>query len=160
MSHLEDLIVEYYDWKGYLIKRNVKVGRLAHGGYEGELDVVAYNPHTHRLLHLEPSIDANSWERREERFTKKFALGRKYIFKDVFTWFKKKPTLEQIAILVSHPKGRDKLAGGKIRSIDEFVAEVRGEIEQKGIMAKNAIPEQYPLLRTIQLSHKGYHKAL
>ena len=50
--------------------------------------------------------------------------------------------------------------GGKIRSIDEFVAEVRGEIEQKGIMGKKAIPEQYPLLRTIQLSHKGYHKAL
>ena len=30
MSHL-------YDWKGYLVKRNIKVGKLAHGGWEGEL---------------------------------------------------------------------------------------------------------------------------
>ena len=160
MSHLEDLIVEYYDWKGYVVKRNIKVGRLDHGGWAGELDVIAYNPHTPHLLHLEPSIDANSWQKREKRFIKKFEAGRKYILKDVFTWLDKDTTVEQIAILITHPKGRDSLAGGKIRSIDEFVAEVRGEVEHQGVMAKNAIPEQYPLLRTIQLSHKGYHKAL
>ena len=94
MSHLEDLVVEYYDWKGYFVKRNIKVGPLAHGGFEGELDVVAYNPHTHRLLHLEPSIDSDSWKQREKRFTKKFEAGRKYIFKNVFTWFKEKLTIE------------------------------------------------------------------
>jgi hypothetical protein len=44
MSHLEDLIVEYYDWRGYLVKRNIRVGPLAHGGWEMELDIVAYIP--------------------------------------------------------------------------------------------------------------------
>jgi hypothetical protein len=29
MSHLENLIAEYYDWKGYLVKRNIKVGKLS-----------------------------------------------------------------------------------------------------------------------------------
>ncbi len=58
MSHLEDLIAEYYDWRGYLVKRNIKVGRLQHGGWEMELDVIAYHPHTNHLIHLEPSLDA------------------------------------------------------------------------------------------------------
>jgi len=46
MSHLESLIVEYLDWQGYLVRRNTKVGRLKHGGWEMELDVIGYNPHT------------------------------------------------------------------------------------------------------------------
>jgi hypothetical protein len=27
-------------------------------------------------------------------------------------------------------------------------------------MAKNALPEQYPVVRTIQLSHAGYYRAI
>jgi hypothetical protein len=30
MSHLEDLIAEYYDWQGYVVKRNIRVGKLVH----------------------------------------------------------------------------------------------------------------------------------
>jgi len=160
MSHLEDLIAEYYDWKGYLVKRNIKVGKLSHGGWEMELDVIAFDPHTKHLIHIEPSIDAQSWSTREERFTKKFTSARKYIFSDVFTWLDPGMHIEQVAVLVSHPKGRDELAGGKIISIDELVAEIRNKIIERGIVAKNAIPEQYPLLRTLQLSHNGYYKTL
>jgi hypothetical protein len=43
-------------------------------------------------------------------------------------------------------------------SIDEFTAKVRTEVALCGIMAKNAIPEQYPLLRTIQLLTSGYYR--
>ena len=32
MSHLESLIAEYLEWQGYLIRRNLKVGRRAKGG--------------------------------------------------------------------------------------------------------------------------------
>jgi len=49
MSRLGNLIAEFYDWRGYLVKRNVKAGRLSHGGWEMELDVVAYHPHTKHL---------------------------------------------------------------------------------------------------------------
>jgi hypothetical protein len=28
MTHLEQLVYEYYDWLGYLVKHNIKVGRL------------------------------------------------------------------------------------------------------------------------------------
>lgn len=160
MSHFEDLLAEYYDWRGYLVKRNVKVGKLSHGGWEMELDVVAFNPHSNHLLHAEPSIDGHSWETREKRFTKKFSSARKYIFSEVFTWLDPSTPIEQIAVLISHPKGRDTLAGGRIISIDEFISQIRDEIQSCGIVARNAIPEQYPLLRTVQLFENGYFRTV
>ena len=54
MSHLEDLIYQYYEWKGYVVRRNIKVGRLRHGGWEGELDIVAFHHEDGHLIHLEP----------------------------------------------------------------------------------------------------------
>ncbi len=158
MTHLEQLVFEYYDWLGYLVKHNIKVGRLKHGGWEMELDIVAYNPTTKHLVHIEPSIDAHSWETRERRFGKKFEAGKKYILKNIFKWLKSDSVIEQIAILISHPKNRNRLGGGKIISIDEFTKNIQAKITRNGIMASNAIPEQYPLLRTIQLVTTGYYK--
>ena len=117
MSHLEDILFEWYDWRGYVVKRNVKVGRLSHGGWEGELDIVAYHPITRELVHVEPSIDALSWAKREKRFAKKFQCGRKYIPTDVFPWLDRRIPLRQIAVLVSRSASRTKLAGpGRHRS--------------------------------------------
>jgi hypothetical protein len=79
MTHLEELIAEYYEWRGYVVKCNALVGKRAKGGWEMELDVVAYDPETPTILHIEPSLDGQSWETREGRFVKKFEAGRKYI---------------------------------------------------------------------------------
>ena len=76
MTHLEQLVYEYYDWLGYLVKHNIKVGRLQRGGWEMELDIIAYNPNTNHLIHFEPSLDADSWDKREKRFSKKFDAGK------------------------------------------------------------------------------------
>ena len=160
MSHLETLIGEYLDWQGYLVKRNTKVGRLGHGGWEMELDIIGYQPNTGALVHYEPSIDALSWAKREARYQKKFAAGRSYIFREIFSWLPSSTPLQQIAVFVSHPKGRDTIAGGTIISIDELMAEMRAKVIACGVMASNAIPEQYPLLRTLQLSHVGYHRPI
>jgi len=141
MNHLEKLTRQYYDWKGYLVKGNVKVGRLSHGGWAGELDIVAYHPQTKHLIHIEPSIDALPWQKREERFKKKFRFGRKYIYKDVFPWLSRETPLEQIAILVSSTIRE--LGGGKVISIDEFMRDVKSEIQKLGRMAQSAIPEEY-----------------
>ncbi len=161
MSHLESLIAEYLDWQGFIVKRNIRVGRLAHGGWEMELDIVGYHPSSGDLVHYEPSIDALSWARREARYTKKFRAGRQYIFSDrLFSWLPLDTPLQQIAVLVSHPRNRDTLAGGILLSVDELMKEIRTKIVQCGNMAGNAVPEQYPLLRTVQLTHVGYHRAL
>ena len=156
MNHLEKLTRQYYDWKGYLVKGNVKVGRLAHGGWAGELDIIAYHPQTNHLVHIEPSIDADSWKKREHRFEKKFRFGREFIYKDVFPWLSSDTQLEQIAMLIT--SSRKELCGGKVISIDEFVKQVKDEVSTLGIMAKNAVPEEYDLLRTIQLATNGYYK--
>ncbi len=158
MAHLEDLLVEYYDWRGYVVKRNIKVGRLPHGGWSMELDVLAHHPHSGHLVHLEPSLDAHTWERREARFSKKFAAARKYIFTEVFTWLDNDTPIDQVAMLVSHPKNRDTLAGARIQSVDEFMAEVCSTIRAEGKVSKRAIPEQYPRLRTLQLALNGYYR--
>ena len=157
MAHLEDLITEFYDWRGYVVKRNVKVGKRALGGWDVELDVIAYNPHSQHLIHLEPSLDAHSWAKREQRFAKKFKAGRQYIFSDVFTWLEKATPIDQVAVLPSHPKGRDTLAGARLRPVDELMAEIGAKVRERGKAAKSAIPEQYPLLRTVQLVTSGYH---
>jgi len=156
MSHLESLIAEYLEWQGYLIKRNLKVGRRAKGGWEMELDIVGLNPKTRSIVHYEPSLDAQTWDKRELRYEKKFRLGKKYMFTEIFDWLPKSTHIEQIAVFYNHPTGRDKIAGATIVSIDEFMAEIRAKVCARGPMIRNAIPEQYPLLRTIQMSHVGY----
>ena len=160
MPHLETLIVEYLDWQGYLVRRNTRVGKLKHGGWEMELDVIGYRPQDGDLVHYEPSVDAHNWATREARYAKKFSAARSSIFVEVFSWLPPETPLRQIAIFPSHPKDRDSIAGGAIQSIDELVAEIRGKVLARGIMARNAISENYPLLRTLQLSHCGYYKAL
>ena len=59
-NHLEQLIAEWYEFKGYFVRRNVHVGKRTKGGYDCELDVVAFNPCEKKLVHIEPSLDAHS----------------------------------------------------------------------------------------------------
>ena len=126
-----------------------------------ELDIVGYHPRTGGLVHYEPSIDALSWTKSEERYAKKFKAGRRYIYSDKqFSWLLSDTKLRQIAVLVRHPRNRDHIAGGVLVSFDELMAEIRAKIVQCGIMASNEVPEQYHLLRTLQLTHVGYYKAV
>src|SRR5688572_15884479 len=100
MSHLEELLAEYYEWRGYVVKCNALVGKRERGGWEMELDVVAYDPLATTILHVEPSLDAISWAKREGRFLKKFEAGRKYILKDMFPWLPPATPIIQRAILI------------------------------------------------------------
>jgi hypothetical protein len=160
MSHLEDLIAEYLEWQGYLIRRNTKIGKRPQGGWEMELDVVGFHPPSNRLVHYEPSLDALTWGRREEKYKKKLELGKKYLFTELFPWLPRTIDIEQIAVFYNHPAGRDYIAGARIVSIDELMAEIRSKVVACGPMIRNAISEQYPLLRTIQMSHAGYYRAI
>lgn len=160
MTHLEQLIFEYYDWQEYIVKHNIKVGKRLKGGYEMELDIIAYNPKTNHLIHIEPSLDTDSWEIRTHRFKKKFEAGKKYILMDIFKWLKGDAKIEQLAIFVTHPKNKDIVAGGQIMSVDELMKQIKDAIEKHGRMGNKSIPEQYPLLRTVQLAIKGYYKCL
>jgi hypothetical protein len=159
-SHLETLIHEYLEWQGYLVRRNVKVGRRAKGGWEMELDLIGYNPVTLHLVHYEPSLDALSWEKRERRFRKKFAAAEKYLFSEIFPWLPANSKLDQYAVLPNASKEWATIGGGRVLTVDKLVADIRAKVVACGAMARNAIPEGYPLLRTIQLTHVGYFRAL
>lgn len=159
-SHLESLIHEYLEWQGYLVRRNVKVGRRAKGGWEMELDLIGYNPLEQHLVHYEPSLDAHSWEMREQRFTKKFASAQKYLFTEIFPWLPPDSKLEQYAVVYNPTTKRPLLGGGKVLGVDQLVSEIRAKVVACGPMIRNAIPEGFPLLRTLQLSHVGYRRAV
>ena len=148
-NFLEQLVAEWYEVRGYFVRRNVHVGPRPKGGYEGELDVVAFNPTTSHLVHIEPSADADPWDERERRFTKKFESGRKYV-PAIFHGLSPGESLEQIALLVLGAKGtRTSLGGGKLVFVGEFIEEIFRFLKDRRL-AKNAIPEQFPLLRSFQ----------
>ena len=158
MAHLEILVAEYLDWRGYLVKRNVKVGRLAHGGWEGELDVVGYKPDERKIVHYELSLDASPWSVREARYEKKMKAGRTYIRQALFPWLPEDVRIEQIAAFPTIGQ-RTTLAGAQLLTVDMVVQEIVVAVTSEGRAASRAISEYYPLLRAIQLAICGYSHA-
>lgn len=158
MNHLEQLTAEWYEFRGYFVRRNVYVGKRPTGGYECELDVVAFCPKQRRLVHIEPSMDAHTWQKREDRYAKKFEAGRKYI-PALFSGMDLPGEIDQIALLGFASNTNVKtLAGGRIMTSSELLSEITAEICSMTI-SKSAIPEQYPLLRTIQLCYQHRRSA-
>jgi hypothetical protein len=149
-NFLEQLVAEWYEYRGYFVRRNVPVGRRSNGSHEVELDVVALNPETRHLVHLEPSLDAESWETRERRFRRKFDAGREYI-PELFPGFDVSGEVEQIAILVSASKANHpRLGGGQVLLVSDLMREIMEELSDKRV-SENAVPEHHTLLRTLQL---------
>ena len=152
MNHLEQLISEWLQFKGYFVRTNIKVGPLKHGGHAGELDVVAYNPKTNRILHVEPSLDSHDWATRETRFKKKFAAGRKHIFLEVFPSLSRDTEIDQWAVVLSSNSAHKTLGGGTVYTVSRIYELIAKDLENKAEAEgwSKAIPEQYMLLRTVQ----------
>lgn len=149
MNHLEQLVSEWYEYEGYFVRRNVHVGKRANGGWECELDVVAFNPKTKHLIHIEPSMDANSWEKREARYLKKFEAGRRYI-PQLFAGIEIPDHIEQIALFGLGAKANSRtLAGAQVWMVSDLLLNITKTLSKLRI-EKAAISEQFPLLRTIQ----------
>ena len=150
-NHLEQLVAEWYQFQGYFVRRNVPVGKRARGGYDCELDIVAFHPKDKKLVHLEPSLDSDSWPKREERYKKKFDAGRKHI-PTLFPGMSLPSEPEQIALFVYGGRGdRTTLGGGSILFIRDFMADILKSLRSRRIAAA-AVPEEFPLLRTLQFA--------
>jgi hypothetical protein len=150
-NFLEQLVAEWYEFRGYFVRRNINVGKRPNGGYACELDIVALNPNTRHLVQVEPSMDSDSWAIRERRFAIKFEAGRKYI-PEIFSGFGDLPEIEQIAVFAL---GSDKthltIGGGKLVHVKELMNEIRQNVARRKVESA-AIPEQFVILRTLQFT--------
>lgn len=148
-NYLEQLVAEWYEYQGYFVRRNVHVGKRAKGGYDCELDVVAFHPKKQHLVHVEPSMDCDSWSQREKRYTKKFEAGRKHI-PQLFQGLVTPKAIEQIALLVyASNKTRSTLGGGTLVTAPEFLKTIITELKDVRIESQ-AVPEHLPIIRTLQ----------
>jgi len=152
MNFLEQLVAEWYAFQGYFVRTNIKFGKRAKGGYSGEMDVVAFHPKEKTLTHIETSMDADSWSERKKRFQRKFQDANSH-FKELFDF----PITEvrRIAIVgFGKAKEKEKADFGyniKVISIPDLITEITSDLSNRHPM-KNAIPEEYPLLRSIQFA--------
>lgn len=148
-NFLEQLASEWYAYKGYFVRQNVLVGKRARGGYECELDVVAFNPETKHLVHMEPSMDCYSWGKREARYSKKFKAGKKYI-PALFRGATLPAEIDQIALFeYASNKQHETVGGGKVKLVREFLKEIKEDLSSK-MINNSAVSEHMPLLRMIQ----------
>lgn len=150
MNHLEQLVSEWLQYRGYFVRTSVQVGPRSNGGFAGELDVVALNPKTEHLLHVECSLDTDSEQNREARFKLKLERGRKYI-RDAFYGIPIPDTLEQIVVLQFASGNTRSYGGGRLVTVREFVHEMQNGLEGTS-PSSGAVPSSLPLLRTIQLA--------
>ena len=149
-NYLEQLVAEWYEYQGYFVRRNILVGKRDKGGHECELDVVAFNPETQHLVHVEPSMDANTWAVREARYAKKFEAGRKYI-PTLFKGLAPTSKIEQIALLgFASNKNVSTVGGSRVMLIPELLTEIFDRLKSTSI-ARCAVSEQFGLIRTLQL---------
>lgn len=145
MNFLEELVAEWYQYRGYFVRRNVKIGKLGHGGYEGEMDVLAFSQDLKEFLHIEASTDSLTWDRRRERFLKKFQAADKQ-YKALFG---RRPDHRIVIVGLGRSAKQEFGPGIETRLIPEFVAEVSAHLAKKNPL-REAVPEGFPLLRAIQ----------
>lgn len=149
MNFLEQLISEWYQYKDYFVRQNVKVGKRSRGGYEGELYIVAFNPVTKHLIHIESSSDTDSWEQREKRFKKKFDLAKKHI-PELFKGLDIPKDIEQNAVFLYGYRTRETIGGGKIVLAINFLKQIYSDLKQKKIN-QAIVPENLTLIRTLHI---------
>lgn len=152
MNFLESLAAEWYAIQGYFVRTNIKANRRKNGGYDSEIDVLAYLPSESRLVHIETSWDALSWPEREKRYTSKKFVFSKEEYSKIIGY---KPLhIHKIAVIGSSIKQPEKTLWGtdiEVITVPSFIAEISQEIKKRHPL-KDIIPETYPRLRSFQFA--------
>lgn len=150
MNHLEQLVAEWLQYNGYWVRVSVPVGPLKNGGYEGELDIVAVNFTKQHLIHVECSLDADSNSKRDEKFTRKFERGQRFV-KSVFAGLPLPEDVEQVVVLQFASGSVRKYGGARMVMVRELIHEIYAGLQGTSPNSR-AVPSNLPLLRTLQLA--------
>ncbi|NNF51995.1 MAG: hypothetical protein HKN59_06125 [Gammaproteobacteria bacterium] len=147
-NYLVQLAAEWYEFQGYFVLRNVKVAGTGKAG-GGELDVLAQHPTSGEFVHVEASMDSDSWEKRDKRFRAKFRVGQAHV-EAIARGFRKKPVLRQRALLgYARAARRRTLGGGELVLIPGLLHEIIDALSARRL-DRRIVPEHLPLLRTLQ----------
>jgi hypothetical protein len=149
MYFLEQIVAEWYAYKGYFVRTNIRFGRRKKGGWKGEMDVIAFHPIEKNLIHIETSTDSDTWSERKSRFQRKFRDANDH-YHELFKFEIKE--IQRIAIVgMGKPKTPPDFGDEiKIILISDFFRGITSIISK--IRPTESIPEQYPLLRAIQFA--------
>lgn len=120
------------------------------GGWDVELDVLAYDPSNGTLLHVETSGDAASWAKRKRQFlAKKFILKREE-YEAILGC--KVSKIKKIAV-VGYPRStKVDLNWGQdieVVLIPVLIARIAEKLHLQH-PTKEAVPEGFPILRAMQ----------
>jgi len=151
MNFLESLAAEWYAVQKYFVRTNIKTNRRENGGYNNEIDVLAFLPESGKLVHLETSWDSLTWKNREERY-----LSRKFVFSDkqYSEIIGTDPASIQKRAIIGTSKSQPKEIWGsdiEVTTVPNFIAEIAEDIKQRHPM-RDVIPETYPCLRSFQFA--------
>jgi len=150
MTFAEKLLAEWYEYKGYFVKTNIRINKLKTGGYGGEMDVVAYNPKINEMIHIEVSGEAISWKKKKEKIEDKFKTAKES-YEEEFQF--ECPPIKQIVVVgVSKPRKEIEFDNEiQLKSFTEQFGEICHELKKVN-PTKKVVPEKYPIIRTIQFT--------
>jgi hypothetical protein len=149
VNFLEEIVAEWLEYNGYIVKRNERVGRLKAGGFKGELDVVAFNPVTNRLTHVEAEGSQVTWAKRDESFRKKFNAGKQYI-SALFKGLTVPNEIEKKVIFYGSNKNHKTTGGGQVVPVKDYLLDIL-RVLNKTSFTHQVVPEKYPIIRVLQM---------
>ena len=151
MNFLEQLAAEWFEYSGYFVRTNVKARKRSAGGWDSELDILAYRPSSKLLLHIETSGDSESWAQRKKRFVSKKFVFSKTEYEGILS--SAIDQIRKIAIVGWSRNPQAELNWGddiEVLTVPNFLAEIINTLQGRDFMSE-AVPEGYPILRTIQM---------
>jgi len=151
VNFLEQLAAEWFEYSGYFVRTNVRARKRTKGGWDMELDVLAYDPSSNSLLHVEASGDAESWKERRDRFlNKKFVLSKEEYGEILGAPVR---SVSRIALVGWAKSPKNDLDWGndiEVLTVPMFLEQITDRLRNQNFMTES-VPESYPILRTIQM---------
>jgi hypothetical protein len=151
MNFLEQLTSEWLEYRGYFVRRHVRVDVRGASPLDCELDVVAFHPESQHLLQVEASMDTSTQRVRSHRFQLKFDAGRAHI-PTMFASLAPVRAVDQVALFgYGNRESHATVAGGRILFVDELIDEIRRTLRDRPALSQG-VSERFVCLRTIQLT--------
>jgi len=114
------------------------------------MDIVAFHPERQELVHVEASMDADSWRERFARLKKKFRAAERH-YSELFPFEHERVKKVAILGLTETHRADVPVDGVEIVPIPRFIRQLTDDLRHRNFL-KEAVPEELPRLRAIQMA--------